>query len=157
MSLTHCFDNSLLFEGFSKKGREFFIAGMAKKRYSAGEAVFSAGDPGVGLYLLTEGSLEIILPLSTGKEEILATLEPGDHFGDITFLVGGDHLSSVIAKEDSEIMILSRTDFMRLQKEKPQTCLKLLHRTIHIFSQRLRKQQPLFEMMVIAAGELKSQ
>ncbi|GAB4290044.1 MAG: hypothetical protein Kow0090_03000 [Myxococcota bacterium] len=97
------------------------------------------------------------MPLSDGKSYLLAELEPGDHFGDISFLVGGEHLSTVIAKEDSEIMLLTRTEFVRLQKEKPQTCLKLLHRTIHLFAQKLRDQKPLFELLVSSIGEIKTQ
>ena len=153
MAASDCFSNSPLFEGFTEKGKEFFLAGMIKRRFSDGEFVYNAGEPGVGLYILSEGELEVILPLNSGGESVLCDLKPGDHFGDITFLAGGEHISSVRSKGESEIMILTRNEFLKLQKEKPQTCLKLLHRTIHIFAQRLRKQQPLFERLVATIGE----
>ena len=55
------------------------------------------------------GSIKITLPADTGDEAILATLRPGDFFGELALLDGAPRSATAIAIEPTETYILPAT------------------------------------------------
>jgi CRP-like cAMP-binding protein len=66
-------------------------------------------------------------PLSGGeKEQTLATLMPGDFFGETALLDGYPRTASVQAVEKTECVALTRWDFMSELKGSPTMALEIL-------------------------------
>jgi CRP/FNR family transcriptional regulator len=137
-----------LFKDFSESGRALFAKKMSAKKFKPGAPVYREGEIGEALYLIVSGKMGVFAKNKAGDDVLLAELQVKDCFGEISFLTAGAHLSSVISVAPAVVLELTRKDFLLLQKEKPQTCLKLLHRIIHIFGLNLKNSQQLFMEML---------
>ncbi len=108
-----------LFGGLDEEGLENLIRGMRIRRFRRGETVFHVGDPGDALFIVMSGSIKITLPADTGDEAILATLRPGDFFGELALLDGAPRSATAIAIESTETYVLPRDRFRALIATEP--------------------------------------
>lgn len=108
---------------------------LRRHRYGAGEVVFHEGDAGTALYVIEEGEVKIVLGSPEGKEVVLGLFGRGDFFGDLALLDGEPRSADAVAKEDSQILILRREDFLRFLADKPRVAAGLLA----VLSRRLRR------------------
>jgi CRP-like cAMP-binding protein len=92
---------------------------MRVRRFRRGETVFHVGDPGDALFIVVSGSIKITLPAETGDEAILATLRPGDFFGELALLDGAPRSATAIAIEATEMYMLPRDQFRELIASEP--------------------------------------
>ena len=76
------------FAGLDAAALERVASGTRIRRFRRGEVVFHVGDPGDALFLISTGSVKITLPSESGEEAILATLQPGEVFGELSLLDG---------------------------------------------------------------------
>ena len=108
-----------LFAGLDEEGLTSLVRGMRVRRFRRGETVFHVGDPGDALFVLISGSIKITLPADTGDEAILATLRPGDFFGELALLDGAPRSATAVAIEPTETYILGRDRFRELISSEP--------------------------------------
>ena len=79
--------------------------------------VINEGDISSAMYLIKSGKVNVIVSNEEGKEMILITLLPGDHFGELSLIDDEPRSANVIAVERSEFIILHRADFFHLLKQ----------------------------------------
>lgn len=89
-------------------------ATMRARRFRRGEVLFHVGDPGDALFVIVSGEVKISLPSDTGEEAILATLGPGEIFGEIALLDGAPRSASATALVPTETVVLPRDRFRDL-------------------------------------------
>jgi CRP-like cAMP-binding protein len=87
---------------------------MRIRRFRRGEVIFHMGDPGDALFIILSGLVKIWLPAETGDAAILATLRPGDFFGELALLDGAPRSASASALEATETLVLPRERFRDL-------------------------------------------
>ena len=95
------------------------------------------GDPDDGMYLVLEGELRVRL-LIGGKETILATLGPGDCFGEIALFDQGPRSADVIANRDSILLKISSEAFDKLRREAPELSAPILFAISKTLAARIR-------------------
>lgn len=94
------------------------LAKLAKKRtVPKNTLVISEGDTASSLFIIKEGRVNVTLSNEQGKEIILSTLLPGDHFGELSLLDGEPRSANVIAVEKCEFLILNKHDFYPLLEQ----------------------------------------
>jgi CRP-like cAMP-binding protein len=76
------------------------------------------GDPADAMYFLLEGELRAYV-LTEGLESTLATLTPGDSFGEIALLDHGPRSAFVAANRQSLLLKLSSSSFSQILREAP--------------------------------------
>jgi CRP/FNR family cyclic AMP-dependent transcriptional regulator len=76
--------------------------------------------------VLLSGQVKVMLIAEDGREVILSLVHPGDFFGEKALLDDEPHSASVIAMEDSRLLILRRDDFQRCIHEMPGIAFGLL-------------------------------
>jgi len=108
-----------LFAGLDADGLTSMTRGMRVRRFRRGETIFHLGDPGDALFIVMAGSIKITLPADTGDEAILATLRPGDFFGELALLDGAPRSATAVAIEATETYILPRDQFRELIATEP--------------------------------------
>ena len=87
---------------------------LRRRRFRRNEVIFHQGDPGDSLHIVTAGAVKVVLPSAEGEEAIIATLRPGDFFGELSLLDGAPRSATVVALDSAETMALPRTAFLEL-------------------------------------------
>jgi len=102
------------FGGLDPAALERLAAGMRSRRFRRGEVIFHLGDPGDALFVIVSGEIKISLPSETGDEAIIATLRPGDVFGELALLDGAPRSATATALTPTETVVLPRDRFREL-------------------------------------------
>jgi CRP/FNR family cyclic AMP-dependent transcriptional regulator len=134
-------ERSPLFRGLPPASLQRLASLATQRRYSAGEVVFSQGDPGDALYGVVSGKIRISTGATDGREVSLNIMEPGDTFGEIALLDGGERTAAATADVPSELVSIRREHFLDMLKREPPLALELLR----LCGQRLRWTSGLFE------------
>ncbi|MGH7229960.1 MAG: cyclic nucleotide-binding domain-containing protein [Nitrospiraceae bacterium] len=106
----------------------------------AGSAVLREGDPGREIFLILEGSFQVRGQLrspSEGRISISKILAMGSVFGEIRFLTEGIRYASVVAIEDSTVLILNARAMDRLVTVAPKMAAKVFRNIARIVATRL--------------------
>ena len=106
-------------------------------KYPAGAKIFSQKDEGDRMYVITQGLVRITIKDNEEDAE-LATLMPGDFFGEIALFEKVPRTATVTALDESSLLMIHRDDFARLISKSPYTVIKILFRIIQSMGQRLR-------------------
>jgi CRP-like cAMP-binding protein len=77
--------------------------------YPAGAAVVRQGDEGDSLFVVVEGRVEVSVHAPAGgPEQRLATLGPGDYFGEMSLLTGAPRSATICAVEETRLVVLRK-------------------------------------------------
>ncbi len=108
--------HSTLFQRIPPGNIQALFLKLERRPASAGEVLVRQGDPGDYFYFVTEGSASVTRtsPHSTTGGFVLATLNPGDTFGEEALLSGRERTASVTMNTDGAVMRLSSEDFLEL-------------------------------------------
>lgn len=81
--------------------------------WSAGSVIFEKGSSAEALFIILSGRVQILDVVDDEQVEI-ATLGPGDFFGELALLLHTVHSKTALALEDSELMVLPKDSFQEL-------------------------------------------
>jgi CRP/FNR family transcriptional regulator, cyclic AMP receptor protein len=84
--------------------------------WRAGSRIFDQGDPAEALYVVLSGSVRIV----EEPDHEVATLGPGDFFGELSLLLHTNHSKRAEAADDSELMVLPKQPFEALLRDDPE-------------------------------------
>ena len=97
-----------------------------KRRYKQGETVFKRLAPGEGMFIILSGSIEIFTKDKSGNKNILAVLNDGEFFGELSLLDSDTRSATAIATQDSHLLAFLRPDLQSFSKRNPQIGNKIL-------------------------------
>ena len=84
-----------------------------RAHYEPGEVIVHQGEIGDKFYVVVKGKVEIVRD-DKGKTTCLATLGPGEHFGEVALLKDVVRTATVRAVEPTDLLALGRGDFAAL-------------------------------------------
>ncbi|HCI13634.1 MAG TPA: hypothetical protein DFK12_06655 [Gallionellaceae bacterium] len=79
--------------------------------FESGETVFLEGDEGYAMYIVTQGAFEVYRNVA-GQHVYIASVEPGEHFGEIALLINRPRSASVRAIQSSSAIRLTKHSIM---------------------------------------------
>ena len=124
--LTAVLGKAALFSSLSREEIQTLAARTVRKLFSAGELLFSEGEPCSGLQIIARGKVRIFKTSLNGREQVLALNVPGESVAELPVFDGGPYPASAAAVEDTEIAFISRRDFHAYCVEHPEVALKVL-------------------------------
>ncbi|EEA03572.1 transcriptional regulator, Crp/Fnr family [Burkholderia sp. H160] len=86
---------------------------------AAGQRLFTRGDADDGLYCVLDGLVRIGAASSTGKEALLAVIEPVNWFGEITLFDNRSRTHDAYAERDSALFHVPRAALAALLERTP--------------------------------------
>lgn len=101
----------------------------------AGALVFDKGDPGDAFYAILEGEVEIFGAAEDGGRIVLERLGPGQHFGELALVDGGQRSAGAMARSEARLERLPRAAFLRALERSPE----LARMTIDLLGTRMRR------------------
>jgi CRP/FNR family cyclic AMP-dependent transcriptional regulator len=124
-----------IFQSLAPAELDAVLARAMVRRIGRGEVIRRRGDPGTGMVVIVSGRVRISLISEDGHEVTLTMLGPGEVLGEMTLLDGGECSADATAQEDCELLMIERTQFLRLLRSNSDLCLHLLA----VLFQRLRR------------------
>lgn len=112
-----------LFEELSPRELDAVQRLLHRRDYVAGESVFQQGEPGLGMYIISRGTVSIQSEPS-GRE--LVQLTDGDFFGEIALLNEVIRTATARAKTDCTLLSLFQPDLLSLLERNPRLGVKVL-------------------------------
>ncbi len=123
-----------LFSMLSDDQAQAIADSVIKKRFRRGEMVVEHGSKTNALFILLNGRARVLSADERGREVILATLHPGDYVGEMSLIDDAPHSATVRAEVQTDMLVLSRTDFARWLPEVTSLSYAIMHGLV----QRLR-------------------
>ena len=99
---------------------------MDHRQCPKGSFILKEGTTGENCFFIVDGSVKITRSSREGRSIILAMLGIGDFFGEMSMFDGEIRSANVLAQEDTDILALSRKDFINILKEFPEISIQLL-------------------------------
>jgi CRP/FNR family cyclic AMP-dependent transcriptional regulator len=132
-----------LFSDLEEGELERFSRVAVPRSFPAATRVFHEGDHSDACYIVRSGSFRVTREHSDGRAITLATLGPGDIFGELAMLDGEVRSASVEALADGELLALPAGEVRSLLARHPQIAEKLiaaLVRRLRAANERLSRQ-----------------
>lgn len=99
-----------------------------------GDIIFSEGEIGTEMYILQSGTVELLKEIG-GETRVLATLEKGDFFGEMSVLEDLPRTASARAKTDVELVRINGATFDAMLKSNTEIAVRMMRK----LSRRLRE------------------
>lgn len=102
------------------------LPGSKTIHYSQGSAIFLEGTPIFGLYCLCHGKVKLSKTEADGKEVILQIMGPNEIIAHRCFFSRKEFATSAIALEDSDVLLLEKSQFITYLNNDPELSKTLL-------------------------------
>lgn len=79
--------------------------------YAAGEVPVKQGEAGDSFYIIKSGRVNVVVEKSPGQTTVVATLGPGNFFGEMSLLTGAVRTASIQVREDAEFIVIDKESF----------------------------------------------
>ena len=131
-------ESTPLFEGLSHRDWRMLADLFHLRRYSPGEIIFEEGTPGLGMYVILSGEV-CITSQADGREVILATLGPGDFFGELSLIDEIERSANARAEGKTELIGLFRPHLRELMMHRPKLGVRMYERLAKVIVRRMRE------------------
>jgi CRP/FNR family transcriptional regulator, cyclic AMP receptor protein len=118
--------NTLLFRGLDDEAARALGSSLTETKIRRGDVLFSEGDSGDRLYIVTEGKVKLGRTSSDGRENLLAILGPGQMFGELSLFDPGPRSATVTAVTDCTMQSLSHEELGKWLDGRPEVARGLL-------------------------------
>jgi CRP-like cAMP-binding protein len=122
----------------SERDWEKLLAHTDSRPFRPGDEVIRAGDVDRSLYIVSSGTLEMLLPQAGGGAKAFKTIEAPTVIGELCFIDGGARSTTLRALTEGELRRLSFDSFEVLAAREPELARAVLFDIGRILAQRLR-------------------
>jgi CRP/FNR family transcriptional regulator len=126
IDLVEILGKTALLAGLSTAELQLLAALTTRKRFSAGELLFTEGETCAGLHIVSSGKVRIFKTSASGREQVLAVEGQGGSVAELPVFDGGPYPASVVAIEETEMAFISRRNFQAFCIQHPEVALKVL-------------------------------
>ena len=131
------------FERLGAEQLDAVAAVAMPRRFAAGEAVFREGDASSSCYLVRGGHARAIREHLDGRQITLATIGPGEIFGELAMFNDERRSATVEAIDDLEVLAILGHDMRRLMRDHAEIAMNIaisLARRLRNANERLARQ-----------------
>ena len=130
MDETYQIENVPLFANLAQAQLEPLRRDAVRQLFKAGEMIFNHGDVPEHLYIVEEGVVDIVLP-AKGDEIILASLEAGSFFGELSVFDSHPRTATARATVDASLICIPLASIAALTNRSPTAARQFMSVIIH--------------------------
>lgn len=128
-----------IFRALSETGLLELGSAMQHRSYARGERVVAAGDPISHLIVVASGQLKLVHTTSSGREQVVRYLGPGEFLGEMALFTQVHHEGDLVALEESTACLISREGIQAIMRQHPAVALAV----VEALAQRLSEAEQL--------------
>lgn len=113
----------------------------------AGEYVFREGELGTEMYIIHEGTVEVLQRVGE-EEKCLAVFEKGDFFGEMSLLEDLPRTASIRAVSDVRLLRINGATFSQMIRDNPEIAVRMMRK----LSRRIRETDRLLKEALSTGG-----
>lgn len=110
-----------LFADLEPAELDMIAVAMDERTFPPGEIVTVEGQPADGFFVVASGEAEVTI-----RGERVADIKPGDYFGEIALLMGGERTATIKATSAMRCYGIAPADFRPLVEGNPTIAWKLM-------------------------------
>lgn len=126
MSILSIIQNCPIFAGLDESAAQALAGSAAKQSHAEDAIVFSEGDPAVSLFILIDGSIDLIKSTPDGREQLMRSVKSGEMFAEAAMFTGMAYPVTAIARADSTLVVITKPSFLLIVKEHPEVALAIM-------------------------------
>lgn len=134
-------DNQQLMEYFDHDDWQQLLAYAEHRTFSADEILVDAGDSARLMFIVVEGTLNVVVDEGAGTDKRIDTIEAPSVFGEQTFLDGLPRSARIAAQTDGAAYCLRIEGLQAMVREKPGLAAIFLYDLARVISLRFRAWQ----------------
>ena len=144
-SLTKKLKSCYLFQDLNFRELQVLEKIVKVRNYRPGEIIFRQGEPGIGLYIIASGTVniyieEIIPETGEARSSHIVQLKHGEFFGDLALVeTDSQRTATAMAHEDSQLIGFFKPDLTELTNRNPDASVKILLRLGEVLGARLKE------------------
>jgi signal transduction histidine kinase len=139
-----------LFQGLSPVEWQGLRRIAQERQFAAGQEIFREGDPGDGVHVIRDGSVEIAHLTDLQEHRVFSRLGPGEIFGEMAVIEDLPRSATATAAKDTRVYFIPRDEMLALLKRSPGLAFNVLQE----ISRRLRDFNQLHLREIIQAERL---
>ncbi|WP_166908268.1 Crp/Fnr family transcriptional regulator [Mycobacterium sp. DL440] len=124
-----------IFQGVSPDAVAALARQLEPVTFRRTEVVFSEGEPGDTLYIITAGKVKIGRRSVDGRDSLITLMGPSDMFGELAIFDPGPRTSTVTALTEVKAVVMSRSVLRSWIADRPEIAEQLLR----VLARRLRR------------------
>lgn len=139
---------SRFFAQFPARALEELLDSTSVRSFHTDETIVREGDPGLSLFLIEEGTVEVVTKDQAGRPLVLGRMGAGEFFGEVAVLTGRPRTATIVAKSQVTAIEIYRDTLDRIAERFPDVRDTLrrfyeqrAHATVEAMLQRLRGQR----------------
>ena len=105
---------SSFFDGLSEDDLRWILERLERRSFGAGDTMLAEGDAPSEIYVIDEGSADVIMTDARGREHRLNRVGPGGSLGEMSVFSGRPVSATVRASTDVSVYVLGKSDFRRV-------------------------------------------
>jgi len=118
-------ENFNLFESIDQSNMEKLNNITSMQEIKKSQPIYFAQDPSNSIFFLKKGRVKLTRTSPDGKEMIVALINPGDVFGEMSILDDTERTDYAITMDECLICAISKNDFREFSEKNPSLNLKL--------------------------------
>jgi CRP/FNR family transcriptional regulator, dissimilatory nitrate respiration regulator len=139
MDITTYLLKIFLFDSLSIDQLSLLLPSASLKKISKGELLFSEDQAASAFFVLISGLLKIYKLSAEGDEHILHIQKPNDLIAEAIIFDFQEYPAYCQALEDSELIRISKTEFLKLLNKHPEISFKIMQAYSHRLRQLVNK------------------
>lgn len=128
-----------LFRTFAEPDLGALAERLRERTLRRRQVLFREGDPGAELFVVRRGTMLVSKAITGKVEQVVAHVEAGDFFGEMSLLDGSPRSASVQAESEATLLVLGRDGLDALTEQAPHAATAFFRAMVHVFIERLRR------------------
>ncbi len=137
--LSHDLSTLQIFQGLDNEQSGMICQALETSHFEGGQTILNEGECIQALWIILRGECIVSRSCSPGDTRVLATLKPGDVFGEMSFVRTAPHSASIKAVGEVTVCSYRLEHFQELLGKEPRAAWRVTSNIAAVLAERLRR------------------